>query len=818
MYIFNANKSHLFLPYFVAFIAIYATNTAGGSKVLRINCGSGFEEQDADGHTWEPDGKFLHGNFSKARSSHQDSSIVSDIPYMDARIFHSKGTYKFPILHHMRYFVRLYFYPSEYNHLNISHSYFSVQAAGITLLRNFSAWTTAQTRGRSFLIKEYSLAPLNSDTLTLSFKPSHDANDSFAFVNGIELVPVNGQLFGMGPEVGQLDIHMINTNVTNLETMYRLNVGGQFIAPQKDSGHLGRAWFNDDPYLIGTTTGISLQTDGRVPINYNRIPKFIAPVDVYSSSRTMGENSANNLKFNLTWLFEVDAKFTYMVRFHFCDFILTKPNQVAFNIYINNQSAQCDPHPADIIAWTGKAGEPMYKDYMIAIDESSEGNHYIKVDLHPSTKTDPEFFDAQISGLEIFKINDGNQSLAGPNPERPTDLTGKDGAGFIISERELVVGGTAGVFLAAALFLVVSKRKAIESASNSNVQAIYGDSHVINTSSRRSTVSSTSKAHSLCRRFTLAEMKHATKNFKESNVIGVGGFGNVYKGFIDEREKVAIKRSNPQSEQGMNEFETEIEMLSHLRHKHLVSLIGFCEEENERCLVYDYMSNGTLSDFLHTPKPNAKFSWNERLEICIGAARGIHYLHTGATHTIIHRDVKTTNILLDENLIAKVSDFGLSKISCPTKEKGHVSTVVKGSFGYLDPEYFRKRRLTEKSDVYSFGVVLFEVLCRRHAVDTSLPVQQMNLAEWAMRCHRNGTLEDIIDPEIKETINPECLKKFIETTLKCLSEEGNRRPAMSDVLWNLEYALQLQEVPDSLDISVTRTISGHGDRDQEVII
>ncbi|XP_065854662.1 receptor-like protein kinase ANXUR1 [Euphorbia lathyris] len=824
MNIFNANISPFFLLYSIAFVAFYEASTARELKVFRVNCGSGFEEKDADGHKWEPDARYLHGNFSKARSSHQDSSIVSDIPYMDARIFHSKGTYKFPVMQQIRYFIRLYFYPSEYNHLNISHSYFTVQAAGVTLLRNFSAWTAAQAHGRSFVIKEYSLAPLNTDTLSVSFKPLRGANDSFAFVNGIELVPITGQLFGMGPEVGRRDMHMINTNATNLETMYRLNIGGQFIPPKKDSGNLGRAWFNDDPFLHGTSMGISLQADGRVPIKYNQIPKFMAPVDVYSTSRTMGEHSMDNLLFNLTWVFEVDANFTYMIRFHFCDFILTRPNQITFNIYINNQTAQCDPHPADVIAWAGKPGEPVYKDYMITLEDGTDqGKHYIQVDLHPSIRNDPQFYDAQISGLEIFKINDDDQSLAGLNPDlSAADPTGANHAGFVISERELVVGGTAGVFLAAALFLVVSKRKAVElsSASNPNLQPIYGSSHVINTSSRRSTVSGSSskhsKAQSLCRRFTLAEIKHATKNFKEGNIIGVGGFGNVYKGYIDEHEKVAIKRSNPQSEQGIDEFDTEIEMLSHLRHKHLVSLIGFCEEENERCLVYDYMSNGTLSDFLHKPKGKTKLSWSKRLDICIGAARGLHYLHTGATHTIIHRDVKTTNILLDEHLIAKVSDFGLSKISCPTKEKGHVSTMVKGSFGYLDPEYFKKRRLTEKSDVYSFGVVLFESLCRRPAVDNSLPLQQMNLAEWSLRCQRNGNLEDNIDPEIKETINPECLKKFIETALKCLSEEGNRRPAMSDVLWNLEYALQLQEVPDSSEFSVTRTISAHGDPDQQL--
>ncbi|XWS53515.1 hypothetical protein CRYUN_Cryun10bG0007900 [Craigia yunnanensis] len=170
----------------------------------------------------------------------------------------------------------------------------------------------------------------------------------------------------------------------------------------------------------------------------------------------------------------------------------------------------------------------------------------------------------------------------------------------------------------------------------------------------------------------------------------------------------------------------------------------YLEEDGEMILVYDYI--GTLREHLYkTNKP--PFSWKQRLEICIGAARGLHYLHTGA------------------------------------------------SFGYLDPEYFRRQQLTENSDVYSFGVVLFEVLCARPALNANLPKEQVSLADWALHCQRKGTLYEIIDPHLKGKINPECLQKFAETAEKCVSDHGIDRPSMGDVLWNLEFSLQLEENP-----------------------
>ncbi|KAF5765394.1 putative transferase, protein kinase RLK-Pelle-RLCK-VIIa-2 family [Helianthus annuus] len=320
----------------------------------------------------------------------------------------------------------------------------------------------------------------------------------------------------------------------------------------------------------------------------------------------------------------------------------------------------------------------------------------------------------------------------------------------------------------------------------------------------------------VCRRFLLSEMQSATNGFDQSMIIGKGGFGKVYRGVFDNgATTVAIKRLDSRSKQGAIEFWTEIKMLSRFRHSNLVSLIGYCDEFDEMMLVYEYISGGNLAERLHKVKGSSQkshLSLVDRLKSCIGAARALDYLHTGTgvRHRIIHRDVKSSNILLDGNITAKVSDFGLSKISQMDQGCTHVSTDVKGSFGYFDPSYFLTRRLTRKSDVYSFGVVLLEVLCGRPAVDPSHGDNDLGLVGWAQQFTKQGKLNHIIDPSllwltpcsrVKAQIMPDCLKAFVELADKCLQTRPKDRPTMGEVVVALEAALALQERGDSLVVS-----------------
>ncbi|KAF5934000.1 hypothetical protein HYC85_030171 [Camellia sinensis] len=584
-----------------------------------------------------------------------------------------------------------------------------------------------------------------------------------------------------------------------LEVSHRLNVGGPVITPGNDT--LGRTWLNDGQFMtFSQGAKVVSVTPDVVKYPEGGATPLIAPNWVYATADEMVDSGVANTNFNLTWVIAVDPTFSYLIRMHFCDIVSLGLNELYFNVYVNGMLGVSN---LDLSTLTSGLAVPYYKDFVI--NASTIANGSIMVQVGPASTALSSLPNAILNGLEVMKMSNSAGSLdrlfasngvfKGPK-SGPTSIQ-------IAAAIGLAMGVTAMLLLV--LGMARWRRRPRDwnqkwgSFSSWLLPLNASQCSFLSCKSKSSYSSIMSSGIGLGRFFTFSELREATRNFDENAVIGVGGFGKVYIGELDDGTTLAIKRGNPSSAQGINEFQTEIQMLSKLRHRHLVSLIGYCDEQSEMILIYEYMSNGPLRDHLYGSKSDLpSLPWRQRLEICIGAARGLHYLHTGAAQGIIHRDVKTTNILLDENFVAKVSDFGLSKAG-PSLEQTHVSTAVKGSFGYLDPEYFRRQQLTEKSDVYSFGVVLFEVLCARPALDPSLPREQVNLAEWALQQHRKGLVEKIVDPRLVGSVSSESLTKYVEAAEKCLAEYGVDRPSMGDVLWNLEFALQLQEASSKLD-------------------
>ncbi|XP_010558328.1 PREDICTED: probable serine/threonine-protein kinase NAK isoform X2 [Tarenaya hassleriana] len=317
--------------------------------------------------------------------------------------------------------------------------------------------------------------------------------------------------------------------------------------------------------------------------------------------------------------------------------------------------------------------------------------------------------------------------------------------------------------------------------------------------------------------FSFSELKSATRNFRPDSVVGEGGFGSVFKGWIDENSfsaskpgsgiVIAVKRLNQEGFQGHREWLAEINYLGQLDHPNLVKLIGYCLEDEHRLLVYEFMPRGSLENHLFRRGTFFQpLSWNTRMKITIGAARGLAFLHN-AQPQVIYRDFKTSNILLDSNYNAKLSDFGLARDG-PTGDKSHVSTRVMGTQGYAAPEYLATGHLSAKSDVYSFGVVLLEMLSGRRAIDKNQPVGEHNLVEWAKPylTNRRRVLR-VMDPRLQGQYSLTRAHKVAILALDCLSVDAKLRPSMNDVVKTLE---ELQSHKDSTKAAIPKEQNSNG--------
>ncbi|KAL1208171.1 putative receptor-like protein kinase [Cardamine amara subsp. amara] len=722
---------------------------------ILIDCGSKSSSKTSDGRVFKSDSDTVQYIEAKddIQVSAPPSNKLSSSIYLTARIFRQEAIYKFHLTRPGWHWVRLHFCAFPNDEFDLQKATFSVLTEKYVLLHNFKV-SNKNNDSQATIQKEY-LVNMTNAQFALRFKPM---TDSAAFINGIELVSAPDELISdSGTSLFPVN-GFSGLSDYAYQSVYRVNVGGPLITPQNDT--LGRTWTPDKKYLKDVNLAKDVKTTPTAIEYPPGITPLIAPQTVYATAVEMADSHTIDPNFNVTWNFPSNPEFHYLIRLHFCDIVSKSLNDLYFNVYINGKTAISG---LDLSTVAGDISAPYYKDIVV---NSTLMKSELQVQIGPMGE-DTGSKNAILNGVEVLKMSNSVNSLDGE--------FGVDGRRASMGKEGMVA--TAGFVMMFGAFVGLGAM-------------VYKWKKRPQDWQKRNSFSSWLLPIHAGRYFSLSELQEVTKNFDASEIIGVGGFGNVYIGTIDDGTQVAIKRGNPQSEQGITEFHTEIQMLSKLRHRHLVSLIGYCDENSEMILVYEYMSNGPFRDHLYG-KNLSPLTWKQRLEICIGAARGLHYLHTGTAQGIIHRDVKSTNILLDEALVAKVADFGLSK----DVEFGqnHVSTAVKGSFGYLDPEYFRRQQLTDKSDVYSFGVVLLEALCARPAINPTLPREQVNLAEWAMQWKQKGLLEKIIDPQLVGNVNPESMKKFAEAAEKCLEDYGVDRPTMGDVLWNLEFALQLQE-------------------------
>ncbi|TVU34289.1 hypothetical protein EJB05_16120 [Eragrostis curvula] len=313
------------------------------------------------------------------------------------------------------------------------------------------------------------------------------------------------------------------------------------------------------------------------------------------------------------------------------------------------------------------------------------------------------------------------------------------------------------------------------------------------------------------RRFTFNELKCATRNFRPESLLGEGGFGCVFKGWIEENGTapvkpgtgltVAVKTLNHDGLQGHKEWVAEVDFLGNLQHPHLVKLVGYCIEDDQRLLAYEFMPRGSLENHLFRTAmqylESLPLPWAIRMKIALGAAKGLAFLHEEAERPVIYRDFKTSNILLDADYNAKLSDFGLAKDG-PEGDKTHVSTRVMGTYGYAAPEYVMTGHLTSKSDVYSFGVVLLEMMTGRRSMDKNRPNGEHNLVEWARPyLGERRRFYKLVDPRLDGNFSIKGAQKTAQLAHACLSRDPKARPLMSQVVEVLKPLQNLKDMASS---------------------
>ncbi|KAK9923522.1 hypothetical protein M0R45_031934 [Rubus argutus] len=470
--------------------------------------------------------------------------------------------------------------------------------------------------------------------------------------------------------------------------------------------------------------------------------------------------------------------------------------------YVVEKNWQGDPCAPQDYVWEGLNCSSDNPPRIISLNLSSSGltgeiSSYISnldmlqsLDLSNNSLTGsvPEFL-AELSNLKVLNLE--KNMLNGSVPARLIEKSTSGSLSLSVGENENlcsavsckkkknnvlipIIASVAGfaILLVAAVAIFLSMRR-----KRKQVGTAVGESNNQNDSFEN--------FESKKRQFTYSEVQKITNNFQ--TILGKGGFGMVYHGYVDDTQ-VAVKMLSPSSVQGYQQFQAEVKLLMRVHHRNLTGLIGYCNEGTNMALLYEYMAKGNLESHLLGEDGNANIlTWESRLRIAADAAQGLEYLHNGCKPPIVHRDVKTTNILLAENFQAKLADFGLSRVF-PTDEGTHMSTAVAGTPGYLDPEYHITGWLNEKSDVYSFGVALLQIITSRPVISRSAQVNS-HVSQWVSSMLSNGDIKSIVDPKLRGDFEVNSAWKAVELARDCISETSTGRPNMSEVVTRLKECL-----------------------------
>ncbi|KAI9156205.1 hypothetical protein LWI28_002167 [Acer negundo] len=696
--------------YIIIFFQHLSVPVAGDSphiydptETIFLNCGSFDNITSQDGtRTWITDIKSEHFLLQQSESIALIPAKPSDdTPYTSARLSSSQFSYIFNLTPGQK-FIRLHFYETSYQIFDRSKAFFSVKAGSFTLLSNYSTALAANFSGQEIILKEFCVNVQENQNLNITFTPSQDYNDSYAFINGIEIVSMPLNLY-YTTATGATEYPIVG-NSNALEMVYRVNVGGRSISPGDDTG-MYRAWSYDDSYLTeaypsAIPVNLSLQ-----PI-FSLIPNYSAPVEVYQTARTMGNDSKVNENHLLTWEFPVDSAFPYLVRLHFCEFQpeITVTGDRIFQIYIDNQMAE---ERADVIRWGGGNGVPVYIDYAVTMgSKANQKKQNLSIALHPAPAYMTKYSDAILNGVEIFKV-DSSGSLAGPNPDsqiaQPTSGQEDNNQRVLV----IILTTTAAVILLLGILLCYCCiRFRMLKSSKGKVNSAKDSKNKINSTAAAAAGDFNSNAPNLIV-YNLNDIEVATDNLSIENKLGEGGYGPVYKGVLPDGQEIAVKKLSKTSTQGFEEFKNEVMLTAKLQHINLVRVLGFCIDREEQMLVYEYMPNKSLDHYLFDPIRLYILDWKKRVDI--------------------------------------IEDFGMARIFRKDDHEANTERIV-GTYGYIPPEYAIRGIYSTKSDVYSFGVLLLQIISGKKVSVLYGENDTISLLDYAYKLWKDHKGMDFMDP------------------------------------------------------------------------